>query len=302
MTAIFQYYSNEIHSSTPLGYVSLQEFLHSHKHPKPDVIELFEKIKQCTDNGDAQGKAKLKEKLYAFTPCVRVKKDGKRRYSDIVAFTGILVLDFDKIDNASDINEFLFSQYFEVIAAWLSPSRKGVKAFVKIPIVQSIDEFKSYYYGIAEEMDQYNGFDPSGQNAVLPLYLSYDSELLFRNDAETWTKKGLKINDFTSTSTVQRLPDNYKPSGDDERRILNMIKKGMDKIVDNGHPQLRSLCLSIGGYIANNYISEAVALGEINQLIQTHGYLKKGVKGYQQTAKWAINIGKNKPLTLSKNE
>lgn len=300
----FQYYKNDIHSSNPLGFVSLRHFINAHINPKPETVKLLNEIKYCTEKGDAQGKAKLKEQLYSFTPCVIIKPGTSRRYANIKSFTGLMVLDFDKINNAIAFKEFLFSEYQEIIAAWVSPSGKGVKAFVKIPIVTSTDEFKSYYFGIASEMFQYNGFDESGQNSVLPLFISFDYNLLYRNDAETWNTKGIKVNDFTTpiTTPVHRLPDNYIPNSNDEGAIIGIIKSGMDKIKDNGHPQLRSLCLAVGGYVASGYISEYTALGEINKLIEQHDYLKKGIRGYQRTAQWAVRVGQSKPLTLQNNE
>lgn len=292
----FQYYTNDIEASTAKGFVSLDQFLRAQKFPKPHILNIFEQISQAEQQGDKVNKAKLKEQLYSFTPCVQVAQ--RRRYADILNFTGLLVLDFDHIDNAEDFKQYLFEKYKYIVAAWLSPSQKGVKALVNIPICTTTDEFKSYFFGIAIHMWKYNGFDVSAQNCVLPLFQSYDKDLLSRQDYTLFEEKGIKVNDFDNATAVN-VTVNYDNK---EAVIIKMIDTALDKITDNGHPQLRSLCIAIGGYIANNYIDKHTAIGYICNRITTHNYLKKGVAGYQRTAKKAIEWGVTKPLNLHNHE
>jgi len=290
----FQYYSNSINCSEALGYVDLNSFLNSTKNPKPLTLELFNNIAICEVNGDMLTKAKLKESLYSFTPCVNVQ--NFRRYRDILRFTGLAVLDFDHITNSEDFKNYLFENYDFIIASWLSPSKKGVKALVKIPVSKSVDEFKSYFYGLGEEMWQFNGFDGSGQNCVLPLFQSYDSKLLMRTDANVFNKKGYCSTEYIATNIT---PKPVKFETKYEVIIQKIIDTGFAKITTNGHPQLRALCVSIGGYVANNYIYFNDAINYINNKITNHNYLKKGVNGYQKTAKQAVKLGMNSPLNLS---
>lgn len=291
----FQYYSNNINSSKFAGYVTLPQFIEAIRNPNKHILELFSQIAYYESIGDMATKAKLKERLYSFTPCVVVNK--YRRYDNILSFTGLMVQEFDHIPNASDLKHYLFNEYPEVIAAWVSPSKKGAKVLVKIPIVKSVDEFKSYFYGMASELWQFNGFDAAGKNAVLPLFQSYDSELLYRDNASTWDKKGVMENEFKQNVYVKPTPiesDEFL-----EGIIIKTINTGFDNITDNGHPQLRSLCIAIGGYIANNYIDRHKALGIIDRQIETHTYLKKGIDGYKVTARWALDAGMKQPIHLN---
>jgi hypothetical protein len=294
----FQYYPNDINSSQTAGWVTIDRFIDANINPKPGVIKLFDAIHECDLNGDKEGKAKLKEKLYSFTPCVNVSV--RRRYADITAFTGLMVLDFDKIDNAQDFKEFLFSEYNFIYICWISPSKKGVKALVQIPEIklttwqESTNEFKSYFYGIADEMQQYNGFDPTGQNCVLPLFQSMDREMLVNPFPFKWMDKGYKLNNFETSKPIEINYTGEKR----ESTILKIINTGLNKIIDNGHPQLRSLCIAVGGYIANGYIDYSTALSEICNRIDANSYLQKGLSGYKKTAKTSINMGMTKPLSL----
>jgi len=289
----FQYYSGNIKKSRPIGWVTIDQFIHANKHPKPHILDLFNQIAHYESIGDMEMKSKLKERLFSFTPCVHISQ--YRRYSDILSFTGLLVLDFDHIHNAPEFKEHLFNEYKFIMTAWLSPSKRGVKALVNIPIVNTIDDFKSLYYGISQEMWQFNGFDGTGQNCVLPLFQSYDPELLHRSDYDVWIEEGQKLNDFSATPTE---PTPIDPKDRNESRIIKMIDSGLDKITDNGHPQLRSVCLAVGGYIVNGYIDKLTALQHIDNRITSHAYLKKGIEGYKKTARWGVEMGMTKPLHL----
>ncbi len=294
----FQYYPARVKSNKPLGFVSLEYFLKATKHPKNNILDVFEQIAEAEQKGDMKLKSELKQNnLFYFTPCVIV--NGYRRYDNIYQFTGLLVLDFDHIPNANEFKHLLFSSYKFIIAAWLSPSKNGVKAIVKIPVVKTVDEFKEYYFGLATELDQFLGFDGSGQNAVLPLFQSYDPELLHRKHSHTWETKGIKINDFNTSEVIEPL--NIDVSKDDTQRVINIINSGLENIHDNGHPQLRGLCLAAGGYIAAGYIDLYDAETLIRNTIINHKYLKKGVKGYQRTAAEMIRKGMEKPLKLENN-
>jgi len=295
-TIEFPYYPAHVNSKRPLGTVSLQEFLKANKNPGRKIIDVFRQIAEAEASGDKKLKAELKQNnLFYFTPCV--KTDGKGRgYENITGFNGLAVLDFDHIDNAEDFKKFVFDTYKFVLSAFLSPSKKGVKFLVKIPVVKSVEEFKEYYFGLGLEFEQYNGWDGTGQNCVLPLFLSYDPDLLHRDYADTWTRKGKKINAF--------LPSGYAPvvieaTGDDKEAVQRIIQSAIDKITENGHPQLRAAAITLGGYVATGYIDKSDAVTFINNLIANNGYLRKGVAGYQKTALTAIEKGMQAQLFLN---
>ena len=293
-TIKFQYYPAKITGIKPIGWVTLDQFIKANSNPNGHIKELFKKIEYSASIGDLKTKQELKEHLYSFTPCVNVS--DIRAYKCITSFTGLLVLDFDKVDNAADLKRYLFDTYECIYLCWISPSKKGVKALVKIPVVNTVNQFKAYYFGIAEEMEQYNGFDSTGQNSVLPLYQSYDPEMLIRENPTLWTTTGINRKAFE----IQPIAPIISPelSTGKENVISKIIYSGIDKIKDNGHPQLRSLCLSIGGYVANQYMNFNDAIDIIYNRIESNHYLQKGISGYKKTARWAVLNGTSRPLTL----
>ena len=71
-----------------------------------------------------------------------------------------------------------------------------------------------------------------------------------------------------------------------------------DRIIDNGHPQVRSIALSMGGWVAQGYLTEmeAQSLGE--QYINFNGYLSKKANIYKKTLSTFIREGMKSPLTI----
>lgn len=290
----FQYYSNNASKPEPLGFITLSQFLDKIKNPNKETKELLLKIQQANDNLEL--KAKLKTQLYAFTPSATFKT--RRAYCDIINFTGLAVLDFDKIDYVKEFKEHLFYTYRSIIATWISPSQKGIKALVKIPVVKTIDQFKEYFYGIASEMQIYKGFDGTTQNASLLLFIGYDKDILIRNDYTEWTIKGIKQNEF-SKSKILPMP-NLQPTDAQSRWVFDWYKDTINGITDNGHPQLRDNSVTFGGFVGGGYLSYIEAINLMEYLVTTNGYLQKDINNYIKTATQSINLGMTKPLTFSK--
>ena len=291
----FFYYPADIRIPTPIGRVTFQQFLKANKSPKGEIVSLFEQIEEATKKGDLELKSKLKEKLYYFTPCVETDGIG-RCYSNIRSFTGLAVLDFDKLPDAPAFKQFLFDNLKCIVAAYLSPSKKGCKFIVRIPKCQTIDEFKSYFYGLGFYMEKYEGFDPSTQNCILPLYLSIDPDLLYREDAEVWDIKGEKLDEFKVFEGEIEVLDNI--TEDDRDRVKSIVRRSMGKIIDSGHYIVRSTALSAGGYVASGYYTQEEMEDLIYELIDNNDYCKKNLRGYKQTAKEMIIRGMKSPLYL----
>jgi hypothetical protein len=297
----FQYYPANIKKCKPLGFTTIEEFKTLHKEPTREMIEVFSKIAEAEVKNDMELKAKIKQNnLLYFTPCVYIK--NWRKYDNITKFTGLLVLDFDHIENAKVFKKHLFDEYPFIISTWLSPSKKGIKALVRIPIIQvqspiskSTDEFKEYFDAISDVMELYDGFDKINQNPAQPLFQSYDPELLFRADATIFSKRKAKPK-FIPRPSVQ--PFRTFNSSSKKETIIRMIVRKMNEIINNGHPQLRRISYSLGGFVGGGYLTQSEAEELIYNLIEHHRYLCKGISGYKKTASTFIKKGMEKPLSF----
>ena len=293
----FQWYSGNIKHAKPMGFVSLASFISKHKKPTRKILEVFDQIETASLQGDKKLKSELKQNnLYYFTPGAIF--NGRRRYSNISEFTGLAQIDIDNLehDEALDLKEYLYDNYPQIYVSYLSPSRKGVKALIRIPVVKSIKEFKEYYAGIEEEFNWIAGFDSAPKNLALPLFLSYDTDLLYRESATVWTKKG-ELLDMDLTKNLKPVPSSPIIEGDETvykstayyRKIsLDIFAKKISGIVDAGHPQLRSASLVLGSRVGANYLSQSDAEQYAEWCIRNSSYLSKGISGYVNTMKWCI--------------
>ena len=289
-TFIFNYYPAEITASAPLGTLTLDRLLCAIKYPKKYIVDIFKKIRIAEEVGDMKLKNDLKIKLYSFTPCVLVNES--RKYSEIKNWTGLLVLDFDHlptVEYATEFKQELFKEYKFIIAAWTSPSKHGVKAFVKIPICYSVGEFKEFFNAIHNELSQYAGWDKSPQNCILPLFLSYDKDLLQREDYTEWTQKYI---------APEPPPVHQYVVTDKTNVVEKIISTKIDRILINGHPQLRAIAFLLGGYVGGGCVDSGYALQMIKKMIDGNRYLSQKPATYKKTAATMIIKGMRKPLYL----
>ena len=298
----FPYYPSRVSTVTPIGYVSLDYFLESHKNPKSSVVEVFKQIEDASKRGDDKTKETLKQtKLFYFTPSVNVTR---RDYSNIQSFNPILVAEYDKVGEgaANKLKKAIFNRFKSCICAYLSPSKQGVKFLFKIPIVKSVEEYKEYFYGLAYYLKQVSGFDMSNQNPVLPLFLSYDFDMLIRDEEEIedWDTRGLRLDSFKLAENLE----GYQPREDvteEERSRVEYIVRYLIKKCDEeqvGHPNVRSAGLVAGGYVGAGYFSEDEIYQILEDEILASGYLSKGVSGYLKTVRDMIVKGTLAPIEL----
>jgi hypothetical protein len=295
-----QYFPSKIWEARPLGEVSLRQFIDSHKKPKPEIAEVFRKIKEAAKIGDLKTKDTLKQNhLFSFVPSVKL--DGKGRcYENVIGFNPIMVVEFDKISHAEELKVDLFKRLKCIVAAYISPSRRGVKFLVRIPIPKSIEDYKAYWCGLAYHLSKFEGFDPANFNAVLPMFLSYDTEILVREDAEEWTERGGKEDSFKPFVGEFTPPENLTKQ--DTQEVVGLITYLINKIEDNGHYQVIAASSLLGGFVAGGYVEFDDGLELLYELIESNSYLSKNIKGYKKTAQTMLQKGMNGPLLLDKHK
>jgi len=301
--AKFQYYSANIKSANPIGVVTLSQFLNAIKNPKPEIAEIYKRIRQAEVDQDLKTKAELKQKLYSFTPAINVK--GRRRYLDIINFTGLMPLDFDHIEYADEFRDYLFNEHKFIIASWLSSSGRGVRALVKIPNLSNlvgkgaIKKYKAYFNGLAKNatFEGFDGFDYAPKNCVLPLFLSYDKGLKARafEEAAEWSGEWEEP-EIIAAEMPERSTVNYSLN---ERRISGIVRSGLNKISDNGHLILRGVAYMVGGYVGGGEVSFIFAENLLHSEINGHYYLQQKASTYKKTATDMLHRGSKVPARLN---
>lgn len=284
-----------------LGHTSLRHFIQAHEQPKKQTLRILDYIKAAEAIDDKELKRSLKQQLYSFTPSVFIPKGAKRKYENIHFWTGLMQLDFDKLDgeaDAIDLKNHVFRSYEHIVCAYLSPSRKGVKALMKIKVPRNKEHYKAIHKTVMAEMEQYDCFDHATTNAMLPLFLSVDQNILYRDyeRCHTWTDEDWEQPEYIELNDE---PTHFNvPFGRDESdysKTVRIFTNKIQGIISDGHPQLRSGCLILGSRVGAGYISQSEAIAMARSLIGNNSYLQKDLENYKRTAEWAINEGMKSP-------
>lgn len=300
----FQYYPSKVWIQEPLGTVGLYSFLNSIKSPKEGIKKVFLDIQEATKKGDVKRKDWLKQnRLFYVTPSVVTNGKG-RKMEDIVSFNPIMVVEFDKIDFAEELKHYLFNKMSCVVAAYKSPSGKGVKFIIRIPTPKSVEEYKEYFCGMAYYLSQIQGFDIANFNIILPHFITWDEGILIRKweDTTEWTVRGGKI--YACKEFVGEFEPLEDVAEEDVTEIYNIIDNTFIKIEkeQTAHRILLGLSLWCGGLSAYGYLSLEELEDYIHYKIDESDYCRKGTRGYKNTVRDFLRKGAESPIKLTNNE
>lgn len=196
-----------------------------------------------------------------------------RRIEHLIEASGLMVLDFDTPGVVPDDSEYFY-------ALWKSP-RGGYKALVKIPVVESDQQFKQYFYAIQNE---FADVDPSGKDISRLCFMSYDPEIKINENAKVWDKR---IQDVEN-SKGKPIKSDYKK--------LNVAMAMIDHAeVGNRNNTILKVGKLIGGYIASGELNEVDALDICGRGI--HDMDPVDFKDNFRTFRNGIEYGKREPLS-----
>lgn len=297
----FPYYSGNIKFAKCMGHCSLEYFIKAHKNPNPRTRRILEEIKVADSNQDKAAKRALKHQLFSFTPSVYVRKGFKRKYENVILYTGLMQLDFDKLrdkQEAIDLKNHIFKNYKHIITAYLSPSGLGVKCIMRIKKPKSKDQYKALHKAIMLEFEQYDCFDKATTNAMLPLFLSWDPKILYRDyeDCFEWNEEDWNEPEYVELNeTPNNFNTSYRSDESEYSKTVRIFTNKVDNIIDNGHTQLRSACLILGSRAGAGYINSNEAKMIAEMCINRNSYLQKDLNNYKSTALWAVDEGFKNP-------
>lgn len=286
-------------STKATGVITLSSLLMSIKNPKRNVEKLIDEIR-VTSNKSL--KRELKSRLPGFT--IQSFNDGKRRaYNNITHFSGLMVLDFDGIEvkmNAIELKTFLFETYPFIISSFISPSG-AVKCIISIPKAKNINDYKSYHRAINKHFKQYIGWDDTTKNAVLIMYLTYDKNILIREDAIIFNEKLEKNTVLKNNNCIRFTQTISKNSIVYKARVLSYIETIFNGIINNGHPQVIRLSSKLGSFTSYYNLNSYELQNWMNIKIEKHPYLSKDPNNYKTTEKRFFKEGYLIPLQLPNN-
>lgn len=156
------------------------------------------KISEIRTSLDAEKISKLKEYLPAVCFSGTFQKDRKDK--DLIQHSGLIVLDFDKVDNLHERQIDIVSLPF-VYACWVSPSGKGLKVLIKIA---DSSKHREHFEALKEVFPD---MDFSTANEARLCYESYDPDIYINEYSEIFatvkvTEKVYVKEDMTDESEI----------------------------------------------------------------------------------------------------
>lgn len=295
----FQWYSKGIKTIKPSGMISLEQFINSIRSPKPEMIEAFKAIEKAAKENNKQEKDRIKtESLFFTTPSVIV--DPIRNYDSVKLFNPFIVAEYDAVEYAEELRDYIFEKFPSCIAGFTSPSRTGAKFLFHTETPTSIQHYKELFFGLAADLDKFSGLDMSNERCTQPLFNSWDTNIRFRENAVKSTKKGFKTNAFVPSDIDIEIPESC--TEEEKEKCFNLIGYLIDRIEDSGHNQVISTAFTASGFCAFYGIDTDYMWDLLEDKIRSNSYLSKGSDGYVKSARTLFNKGLNFPTPLKKKE
>ena len=307
LTTEVQWYDGNKNSSNK-GKVTLKHLVNTIQNPVKKTKELLDKIQKARVDGNESLKNSLKGRLPGFTPCVIVK--DKRKVDQIETFTGVAVLDFDKLAkhdvDPTDLKKELFKNDY-IFATWVSSSGDGVRALVNIPVCESLSEFKGYIRGLKRELGA-EWFDNAISNAVLVMYISMDKDILIRENPtefDIWVDEPVKKVEPIDPEFIHLLPGSDKIGTEEAKtnikELLIMLFRQIEIDQDNGHPRVRGYARLMGGYVGAGYMTYEDMEHFMHFLVDNNSYLSQKDYVYKKTISEFIEHGMDEPIIFENN-
>ena len=164
------------------------------------IFKVFDSIKNGTYKNqisnlraefDEKKQAKIKEALINFTPTGTFVT---RNNQSLKTSSGLACVDFDKLENpekALELKEKLNQDKY-TFSSFISGRAKGVKVFVKIPLVDNQEDYSDYYVKIQEHFNQYHPTDGAYKSIQMPCSVSFDEDLFINENSEVFFDKYIR--------------------------------------------------------------------------------------------------------------
>lgn len=201
--------------------VELSTVVERIKIPKENVLKIINAIRQ---EEDKDKRNEIKRNLPAVCYAGLFERRGS---SGLKQLNGIIVVDIDNYDNAryytaENVREKIASLKY-TLAAWLSPSGKGVHALIMTDN-KDVTLYKLYYNAIVKELETIGIYaDTNASDYARLLFFSVDEKIYFNPDCDTF-KLPENIDDGESEIYYSEKEIGGIVGDDKERKIKAVVK------------------------------------------------------------------------------
>lgn len=134
-----------------------------------------------------------KKELKASLPLVCFNGEFVKRAKNFLKKpSGLMILDFDHLENVVEYKKNLIKDN-RIFACWVSPSGNGLKALIRIPLVENDEEFKAVFNQVKKE---FKDIDSVGCDISRACFESYDPEIYVNIDSEkfNYVPEAIEVN------------------------------------------------------------------------------------------------------------
>lgn len=226
-----------------------------------EVQKQIEKLRSALTDPE---KKLIKGKLTAVTFCGTFEKRAKATFKN---GSGLAILDFDKLESIDKVNELkeLLAKDEYIFSVWISPSGNGLKSLVKIPTVDSNEDYNSYYKGIYKKFLWVNEkfgddvIDTSGQDVSRLCFESYDPEIVINHNSKIFVdfEKELVL-DNTQLGVVTNIP--LVDQDDIANRLMVWFKNNNKNDPNKRNNSFHKLALAFNDFGVNKITAERYIL------------------------------------------
>jgi hypothetical protein len=162
-------------------------------------------IRQALDNNELEQANSLKMALPAFT--LSGTFNERRKKENIVSYSGLLHLDYDKVEDVESLKEIIVKIPF-TYSAFISPSGNGLKVFVMTDA--KLDSHTEFFNAIRSYYDGIVGLESDRKVKDVPrlCFVSYDPELYLNESSEIFTIQDTFFESSVDISWVWSFTEN----------------------------------------------------------------------------------------------
>lgn len=157
-------------------------------------------IQYHINSGNTKQADELKLELPAFTISATYK--GKRKKENVEYYSGLLHLDYDKLENVQDVKSKIINNPY-TYAAFVSPSGKGLKVLVKCgndlsTHTYAFNALRAYYDNLLGIMS-----DKSIKDVLRLCFVSYDNEMYLNEKSKVFNYQSYPTNETNSDKDIE---------------------------------------------------------------------------------------------------
>jgi hypothetical protein len=232
-------------------------------------------------------KSELKSKLRCFSPAALLQSRAKGNVIEI-SRTGMMQLDFDYIDiqdyDIEELKQAVFSLPF-IAFCGLSCSGKGFYALALIAEPDRLNEYAEHCFDVFLNKYSIKVDRSKGRNVNDLRYLSYDANMLIREDPEI-----LKIKRFKAPEPIKRTFIS-KPTFTGKNPLLNKGIEALQNVqVGNRWETVQKAAYTIGG------LNDYSFLENIKEAINFNNAFTGEESKYIKCAEDCFKAGLQKPI------